>query len=154
METIRLPAKKMRAELIAEYIAHSGYSGVVCFSCGNASAVLKEVGLDVLDVSSTGSLEAKEWWAPAEIHRVWPNRFDATSGHLPVHLMVLLAKMFREFLGLLSLPEYLVPTGSGETIICLRWAYPDVVFHPEYGEDCSVRYEEKAPLNFAVDCSH
>jgi hypothetical protein len=43
-----------------------------------------------------------------------------------------------------------VPTGSGETIICLRLAYPDVVFKPVYGLDRSTKFEEDAPLNGVV----
>lgn len=155
MEMIEVPAKRLRAEIIAAYVWKAGYDGVVCFSCGNASRALKEMGLDVLDVSPSGDLEAKRWWTPEEIRRVWPNRFDATSGHLPCFLMVELSKALHRFLGdtLEDGKTCGVPTGSGETIVCLRWAFPGMCFVPIYGDNLATRREENAPLNWAVDQS-
>lgn len=149
---LRVPTKQIRAELIAQYVREAGYRGCVCFSCGNASRALKEAGLYVVDVSPQGDLEAKRWWTPAEIHRSWPDLFDATSGHLPVPLMAVLAAKFKDHLGCLWVDVvYEVPTGSGETITCLRWAYPEVKFRPKYGKELSVKYEAQAPLTPVVN---
>ena len=149
---IRVPAKQVRAEEIACYVTEAGYRGVVCFSCGNASRALREIGLYVVDVSPSGDLEARRWWTPAEIHKAWPDLFDATSGHLPGTIMVRLAARYRTILGeLQDGVEYDVPTGSGETIACLRWAYPRVSFHPRYGGAASIRYEPQAPLTAMVN---
>jgi len=127
-----------------------GYRGCVCFSCGNASEALKKQGLYVFDVAPQGSLNANKWWTPEEIHKAWPDLFDATSGHLPIHLMNEIAAAFKTFLG--NLPEhcYSVPTGSGETIICLKLVYPDIEFIPVYDLDPATKYEPDAPLNDLV----
>lgn len=129
----------------------AGYRGCVCFSCGNASRALKKQGLFVVDIAPEGALDAKEWWAPAQIHKAWPDLFDATSGHLPMPLMNEIAAAFKVFLGNLPEPSYKVPTGSGETIVCLSLAYPDTDFVPIYNLDAATQYEPKAPLNKLVE---
>ena len=146
---LNLPAKKIRAQVICEYVIDAGYKGVVAFSCGNATRALKETGLFVLDISPCGDLSPSEkWWSPAEIQRMFPYLFDATSGHLPVHLMIRIAISFREHLGEIKGCD--VPTGSGETITCLRWAYPNEKFSPVYNLDQATKYEQNAPLNYLV----
>lgn len=142
--------KHIRAGVIADYVQAAGFSGVVVFTCGNAARALRERGLDVLEIGPHGVLLPGRWWTPAEIHRAWPALFDATSGHLPAPLMVSISKAFRDFLGDLSQREYDVPTGSGETITCLRWAYPDTVFLPVYSLDAHTKFEPLAPLNYIV----
>lgn len=136
--------------MIAEYVGAAGYRGVVCFSCGNASAALIAAGLDVVDVSPRGAIEARRWWQPEEIARVWPDRFDATSGHLTMPLMVRFAGALAADLGPLDAGPYTVPTGSGETITALRFAYPGTAFVAEYGNDAATRYEAEAPLTAIV----
>lgn len=145
---LRFPAKAIRARVIDEYVQAAGYRGCVCFSSGNASAALRGRGLYVVDVSPNGKLEATQWWQPEEIRKAWPDLFDATAGHLPAYLMVRLAKAYREHLGVpLSIePPYYVPTGSGETLMCLRWAYPGVVFYPYRDGTIATRRHMQAPL--------
>jgi len=145
---IRFSAKKIRAQVIAEYIALAGYRGAVCFGCGNGAAAIRETGVYVLDISERGELEARKWWTPAEIHKCWPDLFDATSGHLPAFLMMEIGRAFRAHLGEIDGGE--VPTGSGETITCLRWAYPDKKFSPVYNLDRATQYDEQSPLNDLV----
>ena len=147
---LRFPNKRLRAKVIAEYVQASGYDGCICFSCGNASGELKNAGLSVVDVSPIGDLIANRWWQPEEIRKVWPNLFDATSGHLPAYLMIRIGVVFREHLGNLDEGPYDVPTGSGETILCLRWAYPDVAFRPVFNCGVGTERDDRSPLLSAV----
>jgi hypothetical protein len=142
------PSKKIRAQVIAEFIQSAGYKGAVVFGCGNGAAALRECGVYVIDVSARGEIEARKWWTPAEIKKCWPDLFDATSGHLPAWLMLKIATAFREYLG--NIEGGIVPTGSGETITCLRWAFPEKKFTPIYDLDASTKYNENAPLNILV----
>ena len=126
---LTLPAKAIRAQLIRDHLG-GGVAGanaprVVVFTCGNAAAQLRAVGLDVLAVGPGQELQAGRWWTPAEIRAAWPDRFDATSGHLPMHLVAQLAMALADHVGTLERCRWLVPTGSGETITALRWVYPD-----------------------------
>jgi hypothetical protein len=147
---LTFPAKKLRAEVIARYCKEAGCRGVVCFSCGNASQALKDVGLYVVDISPTGDMEARRWWTMAEIHKAWPDLLDATSGHLPVSLMNQIAESFEAYLG--DLPnEVEVPTGSGETLVCLRLAYPGHRFVPVRNINKATTYHPEAPLNKLVE---
>lgn len=144
--------KKIRARIIANHIRRTSYRGVVAFSCGNATRELKLQGLQVIDISPAGDLRSTEkWWTVQEIHEVFPDYFDATSGHLTAALMVEIAKAFREHIGALPEKAYKVPTGSGETIICLRWAYPEIIFIPIYNISAGTVFDIHAPLNYAVD---
>lgn len=124
--------KQIRAEIIKAYIEAAGYAGVVCFSCGNATRALIEAGVNTVDISPTGVLITNKWWTPADIRRVWPHLFDATSGHLPAHLMVEIADRLRQKLSITVVAgeTYEIPTGSGETIACMRWAFPQAKFVP------------------------
>jgi len=150
MELLRFPNKKLRTQVIKEYVAAAGYRGVVCFSCGNASTALKEAGLYVVDVSPRGELEARVWWTPEAIHRAWPDLFDATSGHLPLPLMIRIAGAFKDYLG--PQPYSLnIPTGSGETILALSLAYPGLQFVSVYNLDDATKYQPEAPLNNIVN---
>jgi len=151
-DCLKIPQKQIRAVIIADHVRKAGYAGIVCYSCGNAAKALKELNLYVIEISPHGQLRANKWFNPDEIHRMWPNLFDGTSGHLPIYLMVKIAKRIREYLGNLSKNKYYVPTGSGETITCLRWAYPKIEFIPIYDNNKpETKYEPKAPLNYVVE---
>jgi hypothetical protein len=147
-----LPERKaIRAQVVASYVGAAGLRGVVCFSCGNASAALRDAGLRVVDVSPRGDLVAGRWWLPEEIAAAWPHLFDATSGHLPMPLMARLATAFRAAIGPLDGGRYDVPTGSGETITCLRMAYGATEFRAVYDDhEPATRYDEEAPLSGVV----
>lgn len=144
---LRFPNKKLRAGVIAEYVRKAGYRGVVVFTCGNAAAALRAEGLEVVEIGARGDLQTNKWWDTAAIHRLHPDMFDATSGHLPLPLMLAIGKAFRAHLGDLQPGSYAVPTGSGETIICLRAAYPSpgITFMAAY--DDSHPSTERDPLN-------
>lgn len=141
-----IPAKAIRARVIADYCRDAGYRGVVCFSCGNASRELKKLVYTV-DISDIGELRPGAWWTAAQIHKCWPDLLDATSGHLAVELMLLISQAFRDYLGELEDIDIRMPTGSGETILCLKMAYPDKTFIPVRNIDRPTMYEPKAPLN-------
>jgi hypothetical protein len=88
--------------------------------------------------------------------------FDATSGHLPFWMMARLAEKYRQLYSF-SIPStedaIEIPTGSGETIGCLRMAFPTVSFIPvwdstqpnlEYHPPCDtarVLYNEREGYN-------
>ncbi len=92
-----------------------------------------------------------QWRSPAWIKAEYPRRFDATPGHLPLHLMVQLARAYRRHLGRLADACYYVPTGSGETVICLKIAYPEKKFVPVYRQRSPhTQYDPRAPLNPVV----
>jgi len=149
---INLDEKKIRAKVIKKYLNSCGKNKCVCFTCGNAGKALKEVGLNVVTVGDKELLKPGKWFSYAEIANSF-NRFDATSGHLPIPLMLEIAMGLKKKLGKLNIEEvYEVPTGSGETIICLAMAYPYIKFKPiRYENYAPTRYELYAPLNSLVE---
>jgi len=161
-EVLRFPAKRLRAKPIADYVRKAGYPGVVTFTCGHAAEALREVfspfGLHVLEVGARGVLQTDKWWTPAEIHKGFPHLFDATSGHLPIPLMHDVAEQFRAYLGvrgeyIVNDKQYVVPSGSGETILCLRMAYPNIPFMAAYdnAKPETTRDTENVAMNALID---
>lgn len=152
------PNKELRAYVIARHVRAAGYRGVLSFTCGNAAAALRKSGLDVLEIGKKGSLTPNHWFTPAEIHAIWPDYFDATPGHLPLPLMVEVGQQFANFLDLnksnaaaRSIKHY-VPTGSGESILCLHFAYPKNTFVAVYdNSNQATTRDNDAPLNSVVD---
>ena len=147
---LRFPHKKIRSKVIKDYLKDKNYNGIVCFSCGNASRELKNVGLDIIDISPNGDLIANHWFTPGEILHKFNNYFDATSGHLSIELMMLIGKAYKEYLGELPDLNY-IPTGSGETLICLKLAYPNKKFVAVYNLDDATLYDNNAILNELVE---
>jgi hypothetical protein len=155
-----LKRKILRSRFIAEFLYETDYKKLVIFSCGNAAnAIIQRMpNFPILAICPGGDLApTKKWWTPEEIHRAFPDRFDATSGHLPLSLMVRMAKELKtapvEWLDS-GIPQagysYTVPTGSGETILLLRWAFPASTFIPLYNISIGTEYSVNAPLNFLV----
>ena len=144
----KLNQKEVRAKIIAEYAYRAGYRGVVCFSCGNASEALRQPcnqhGLMLVEISPTGGLAANRWYTQEEIHRTWPDLFDATSGHLPVFLMARIADHFHRNLKLTD--SCYVPTGSGETFFCLKMAFPFHTLIPIFGTEKGCEPNTASPL--------
>ena len=143
--------KRLRATLLHDYIGRN--KKYVCFSCGNTSKALKNLSLDVLDISPNGDLIPNRWFTIQEIREIFPNRFDATCGHLSIDLMNRLSNIYRGFFSsyLYNYDEVIVPTGSGETICCLALAFPDKKFIARYNIDESTEYHKEAPLNKLVE---
>ena len=170
-DVLRFPNKQLRARAIEKYVVAAGYGGVVVFTCGNAAQALRERFaetrsiLKVVEVGPRGHLKTDKWWTPAEIHATWPELFDATSGHLPLPLIMEVAKEFRNhfvdldgcvrsntMLAPINGRQYYVPTGSGETIVALQMAFPDVLFAAVYdNNNPSTTRDPEAPLNKFVD---
>lgn len=147
---LRFPHKELRSRAVKQYMQTAGYNRAVCFSCGNAAEKLKDAGVDVLHIGARGDLTPNKWYTQAEIKRDFPNCFDATSGHLPMELMLEIAKLYREDLGDTLGDLVYVPTGSGETLVCLKLAYPEKKFIAVYNLDTATEYSEHAPLNKMV----
>lgn len=146
MQTINFPNKKLRSKVIKEYINKTAFSKVVCFSCGNASRELKNVGLNVLDVSPTGDLIANRWFKSSDFKKYFAEYFNATSGYLPFDLMFEIGKEFKNYLGDLPQTNY-IATGSGETLVCLKLAYPDKSFIAVYdNSNIATTYDTDSPL--------
>lgn len=143
--------KRLRAMLLHDYIgADKKY---VCFSCGNTSKSLKRLGLDVLDISPNGDLIPNRWFTIQEVRETFPDRFDATCGHLSIDIMNRLSNSYKGYFKhyLEMYDEIIVPTGSGETIVCLALAFPNKKFVARYNIDASTEYHEEAPLNKLVE---
>jgi hypothetical protein len=160
MQRFDIPHRKqLRSESIRQYLELMQIKKVVIFSCGNASETLKMMipDCDILDISPDGMLApTNKWWSKKEIKDMWPDRFDATSGHLPELIMLHITKLLlaSPLTWLPFIPmqgkAYEVPTGSGETIVCLRQAYPNVIFEPVYNISVGTQYNQEAPLNKQV----
>lgn len=148
--------KRLRSRLVRAYMERAGLTRAVCFTCGNAGRALLAEGVSTLVVGEGGILVPGRWWNPAEIARTWPGWFDATCGHLPLPLMVDLARHLRREVGHLQPGGYEVPTGSGETIVCLRWAYPLHYFEPVQDGTPATAWHEDAPLYplFTLNTAH
>ena len=149
-ELFRFPNKSLRAQGIKEYMRRAGYDRAVCFSCGNASARLKAVGVDLLDISTGGDLIAGRWFTQSEIKRWFPECFDATSGHLPLECMIDISRIFKRYLR--KIPgEIFLPTGSGETLVELKMAFPACKINAVYNLDAATEYSVDCVLNGMVE---
>ncbi len=154
----KIDFKVLRAAVIDNYMMGAGIGKAVCFSCGNAARALAGRGINILEIGPQGQLQSVRWWTPAEIHLLWPDRFDATPGHLPLFLMLHIAMAIRDELGVIQIEgaDYPgvglhVPTGSGETIMCMHLAYPAYKFVAVYDDNHeSTRYFAGAPLSGVV----
>lgn len=121
--------KYHRAAVIQRYLADIGRSRVVVCTCGNAARKLRKCKLDVLEVGPQGQLSANSWLKPEFLAQTFPDRFDATSGHLPLFLMLRIASMMRA-----KCPDGVeieaangvihVPSGSGESAVITAMAFP------------------------------
>lgn len=150
MSVIDFQAKRLRSLVIHDYV---GDKKVVCFSCGSASRELRIAGCNVLAIGENDILIPNHWFTQQEIAETFPTYFDATSGHLSMELMLLIANRFKEYLGFLSDDEYDVHCGSGETLVCLKLAYPEKKFNAIYNVPelkAETAYNKKAPLNQLV----
>ena len=147
--------KVARAVAIADYLRATGRQSCVCFTCGNASKALRKVGLQVREV-----LKPPRWYTLAEIQQLH-NRFDATSGHISTALMMATAYNLAAMIGKSPLRDeiataisngtpYVIPTGSGETLVTVKMIYPLLNVVPAYNLDDSTRFSPKAPLNSLV----
>jgi hypothetical protein len=153
VEFLRIPNKQWRSEVIAKHVRKNlGSDKVIIFSCGNAARALEDQGLDVLSGGPQNcSFVPEKWYTPEEVRENWPDRFDATSGHLSKGMMKQIARKFRQEIRHLEADHVIVPSGSGETIYCLNLAFPDKNFIALYDEDDpATLYDEQNPFNRRV----
>ena len=143
---VNLLVKELRAQVVAEHLRATNRSRVVCFTCGNASAALrKHPELQVIGVGANQELQPGRWFSYSEVARAF-DAFDATSGHLPWPLMVETARLIRQRLGTWNWPTE-IPCGSGETVVVLALAYPEVRFRPIRLGTPGTEHHPEAPLN-------
>lgn len=148
MEDFSRIEKAQRAKAIKEYMARNGYERAVCFSCGNAYSALLAEGVDVVGVSPNGVLLPRRWFLPSEIRRTFPGLFDATSGHLPLELIYTIAGRLQAEISLQSGKRYEVLSGSGETALCLKIAYPAAQIVPVFdNSNPATEWSEENHLN-------
>ncbi len=144
--------KKDRAAVVVDYARTHFYEGIVVFSIGDPNDLQRSIlrsSLNLISVSPGGDLQsANKWWSQEEIRTSWPNYFDATSGHLPVFLLnQIVVRIRSKFLGIDESKEYFIPTGSGETFVCMALAFPRVTFRAVYNIDRYTQWNPNAPLN-------
>lgn len=146
MSTLVLPSKSIRAKVIKEH----GIKRCICFTCGNCAQALRNEGIDVVEVGNRGLIKPTRWLTLKEIYQIKGDLFDATSGHLSIPMMVEIGNQLKKYLGHLKEKFYYLPTGSGETLVCLSMVYPKVKFRAVYGTKGSIRFNKEAPLNKIV----
>lgn len=132
--------KRIRAEVIREYLAARGEKKVVCLTCGNAAQALRNAGLEVVEVGGSGPLAPTRWLSYTEVAALW-DCFDATSGHLPWPLMVEISKRLPDLEG-----EIRLPTGSGETLVCLKLRNPGLKIEAIFNLGPETEEHPEAPL--------
>jgi len=158
--------KLVRSEIIIDYVLNAEIKKIVIFSCGNAAEFLsekieeKDLKINLLRIMpNEGDLKSQRWFRKEEIKKWFPDSFDATSGHLSLILMIRIAKILANEDSLINIfksnlnGEFEIPTGSGETIICMKMAFPNLKFIPLYnleGEN-GTKYDEENPLNWLVE---
>lgn len=113
--------------------------------------LFSSIPLEHWHIAPNGVFSPNRWLSPSEIRAIFPNYFDATSGHLPLDLMVRIALKLQ---GTYSPPcsSLEVMSGSGETAIILKMAFPHLYIVPLWGDDEATRYEENGNLNLFLRC--
>ena len=150
MIELKYPFKSLRSTYLVYRYPNEK---MVCFTCGNAGKKLKERGADVITVGSNEDLIPNRWFSQKEIHELFPDRLDVTSGHLRMEDMIFLSDVYKSFIGKLDEHTiYRVNSGSGETLVCLALAYPNCNFIAVYDDSHEeTKYNESAPLNKLVE---
>jgi len=145
---INILEKQIRSQVIKQYLIDSGIKGAVCFSCGNSTKFLREAGVDVIGIGEKEELVPTVWFPEEKVKRYFPDRFNATSGNLPILVMYEIARRLRIVLGEKWKPVP-VKIGSGETALALILAYPEKLERFKFYRDGTpaTAYNENAPLN-------
>ena len=143
--------KRIRAQVIKEHMKALRIKKAVCFTCGNAGRALQEAGIPTTTVGPNEEIKATHWYSQAEIARTFPDHFNATSGDIPLYLIAEIGRRMREALG----PTFRggpVRIGSGETVVALAMAYPELRDRIEPYRDGTeaTAYERGATLNPVV----
>jgi hypothetical protein len=146
---LNLLQKITRAEVIRDHLHEMEVNRCVCFTSGTAAECLKRQGLQVIAVGDQQPLNTAKWWTFTDIAFTF-GVFDATAGHLPIPLMAEIAARLKKQLK--TLPKHVtLATGSGETLVCLKMAFPNTKFTAVYNLDGHTEYSANAPLNSLVE---
>ena len=155
MLNINFIEKQERSCVIRRYLDQLKTDRCICFTSGNSAKFLRELNVDVISVGDNEGLIANRWFDVFEIAKF--NLFDATSGHLPITLMVGIATMLRINPQLSFLETHQdaieLPSGSGETLVCLKMAFPHLKIIAKYNckeNPKATAYNKEAPLNKIV----
>jgi hypothetical protein len=145
-----LEIKRLRAEFLAQHCVRSGFTGIACLTCGTTGIALIHA-CQKHDLECRVFSNPKRWWSNEEfIKHNGTQFFDATSGHIQLLLMCKLGLIYRGLLGDIEDSSITVPSGSGETALSLKFAYPDKIIIAEYGNTKETKKEPYAPLNEIV----
>jgi hypothetical protein len=150
-KNLNLLEKKIRSRVIRRYMETLGIKKAVCFTCGNSAKALRAAGVDVLSVGENEQLRPSRWFEQEEIALSFPSYFNASSGDLPIHLMTEIAQRMSKTLGN-RFQGGAVKVGSGETLLVLTLAYPELQYRIKPYRDNSKesQYDEGATLNGVI----
>ena len=141
--------KRLRAVVVKAYMEEAEIEECVCYTCGNASKYLEAEGLEVTEV-----IDPPEWHNEVDMYSNWGRIgiFNATSGMLPVELMVNISKLLKEHFktDMQDVQAMEIACGSGETLVTMQMAFPNVRFTAVYNIDEATRFNMEAPLNELV----
>lgn len=127
---VDLNFKALRAHVIAGYCQRARIRSVVLCTCGNAAAELRPHVPEVIEIGPgpLAIFRPTRWLLPSDIRRMFPGKFDATSGHLPFWMLVQVSKIVRDTLSLREAVAegrpLVVPSGSGESAVVVKLAFP------------------------------
>jgi len=145
-----LKVKKIRAFIIKSHLDKLGLDTCVCFTSGNATRFLRRAGLKVVSIGNKEDLSSNKWFSYTDIQKSFNGLFDATSGHLPLpFLNEISSRLKKEYAGFFNKDKiYPIKIGSGETILCLKLAFPEISFEPiRIKGYAPTKFDKEAPLN-------
>ena len=148
MKLMKYPFKKWRSLALTNLYPNTK---MVCFTSGNAGKYLRKFGADVLCIGPHEDLVPNRWFSVSEIRQMFPDRLDVTSGHLSISDMKLIGLTYKAMLGELPNDILYIPSGSGETLVSLKLAYPEKEFVAVYNLDEHTEFSDNAPLNDLVE---
>jgi hypothetical protein len=147
--------KTIRAKVIWAAARDLGIRTVVCCSCGNATAALREtqpIGRYVVDISPNGQIRPNKWLEPADIARIFPGHLDATPGHLPLWVLRNYGEALIRNVDLSNVATTVIPCGSGEALVALKMVRPWMGLCAEYDDRRpELKYDPECLLNSLVE---
>lgn len=152
LESLNQLEKRLRTEVIKNYMDEERYAKAVCFTCGNAGKRLRDAGIETLTIGPGQDLTPNRWFTREEIAGMFPQHFNATSGQLPMTLYYRIARRLVTVLGPGGKPgsyRFPIAIGSGETALVYAYAYPERIQDVELYRDGTpaTEYHEEADLN-------
>jgi len=122
---INILEKKIRSEVIKDYMQEIGISKAVVFTCGNAAKYLKKIGVEVLAIGEYEDLKPNKWFTHEEIGKKFKGYFNATSGDIPLFLIYKIGQKIRK-IKKNKFKGGEIEVGSGETLLVMIFAYPEL----------------------------